>query len=79
MILNGITEVAGEMQIHPSTLRRWESLGLITPGRILLGENMVRVFTDQETRLLKRVKDLMNQGYRLRSAFDIANEEEEEE
>ena len=78
MILNGITEVANETQIHPSRLRRWESLGLIAPGRILLGENMVRVYTDEETRLLKRVKELLNQGYRLRPAFAIANEEEEE-
>ncbi len=78
MILNGITEVAKETQIHPSTLRRWESLGLITPGRILLGENMVRVYSDEETQLLKGVKELMNQGYRLRAAFAIANEEEEE-
>jgi DNA-binding transcriptional MerR regulator len=78
MILNGINEVFKETGIHPSSLRRWESLGLIVPGRIVFGQTWVRVYSDQDLALLKRVKVLMDQGYRLRPAFDKATEELDE-
>jgi len=70
MVLNGINEVAKETGIHPSSLRRWESLGLIAPGRISFGETWVRVYSDEDVELLKRVKGLMDEGYKLRAAFE---------
>jgi hypothetical protein len=72
MIYNGIKVVSEETGIHPSTLRRWETLGLIVPGRIYFGETMVRIYTDEELGLLKRVKQLIGEGYRVRPAFDKA-------
>jgi hypothetical protein len=75
MILNGINEVSKETGIHPSSLRRWESLGFIAPGRISFGETWVRVYTDEEVELLRRVKALMDEGFRLRPAFEKAAEE----
>ncbi len=70
MILNGINEVSKETGIHPSSLRRWESLGFIAPGRISFGETWVRVYSDDEVELLKQVKRLMDEGYKLRAAFE---------
>jgi DNA-binding transcriptional MerR regulator len=78
MILNGINEISKESGIHPSSLRRWESLGLIAPGRIVFGETWVRVYSDQDLALLKRVKELMDDGYRVRPAFDKATAELDE-
>ena len=76
MILNGINEVSRETGIHPSSLRRWESLGFIAPGRISFGETWVRVYSDQDVELLKRAKRLMDEGYNLRAAFERVGERE---
>jgi DNA-binding transcriptional MerR regulator len=78
MILNGINEVSKETGIHPSSLRRWESQGLIAPGRIVFGQTWVRVYSDQDLGLLKRVKALLDEGYRVRPAFDKATKELDE-
>ncbi len=76
MILNGINEVSKETGIHQSSLRRWESLGFIAPGRISFGETWVRVYSDQDVELLKRAKRLMDGGYKLRAAFErVGNED----
>ncbi len=74
MILNGINEVSKETGIHPSSLRRWEALGFIAPGRISFGETWVRVYSDQDVELLKQVKKLMDEGYKLRAAFERVSE-----
>jgi hypothetical protein len=73
MILNGISEVSKETGIHPSSLRRWEALGFMAPGRISFGETWVRVYTDEEVELLKTVKRLIDEGYRVRPAFERAS------
>ena len=79
MILNGINEVSKETGIHPSSLRRWEGLGFIAPGRISFVETWVRVYSDEDVEMLKRVKRLMEDGYRLRAAFDKATEESQKD
>jgi DNA-binding transcriptional MerR regulator len=79
MILNGINDVSKETGIHPSSLRRWEYLGFIAPGRISFGETWVRVYSDDEVELLKHVKELMDEGYKLRRAFEKAAEDSEAE
>jgi hypothetical protein len=79
MILNGINEVSKETGIHASSLRRWESLGFIAPGRISFGETWVRVYSDVDVALLKRVKGLMDEGYKLRAAFERATGSSPEE
>jgi DNA-binding transcriptional MerR regulator len=70
MILNGFNEVARETGIHPSSLRRWESLGFIAPSRISFGWTWVRVYLDHEVELLKQVKLMLEEGYKLRRAFE---------
>jgi hypothetical protein len=72
MVLSGINEVSKETGIHPSCLRRWEALGFITPGRISFGETWVRVYSDEDMELLQRVKRLLDEGYKLRAAFEKA-------
>lgn len=74
MILNGINAVSRETGIHPSSLRRWEAQGLITPGRVDFGSTWVRIYTDAEVELLRRVKALMDEGYRVRAAFEKAEQ-----
>jgi DNA-binding transcriptional MerR regulator len=75
MVLNGINEVSKATGIHPSSLRRWESIGLIAPGRISFGDTWVRVYLDEDVELLKQVKQLMEEGYKLQWAFEKARNE----
>lgn len=75
MVLNGINEVSRETGIHTSSLRRWESIGLMAPSRISFGDTWVRVYSDEEVQMLKRVKRLMDEGYRLHWAFEKARNE----
>jgi hypothetical protein len=75
MIFNGINEVSKETGIHPSSLRRWEALGLIAPSRIFFGETAVRIYCDEDVEMLKKVKTLLDEGYKLRAAFDRVENE----
>jgi len=79
MIQMGISEVAEETGIHASSLRRWESLGFIARDRVSFRNTWVRLYSIKDIELLKRVKELMDAGYRLRPAFDRARQEIEEE
>ena len=72
MDLYGINVVSLETGIHESSLRRWEEKGLITPARVDLGKTTVRVYTADEVALLGRAKELMDGGYKLRKAPEIA-------
>jgi DNA-binding transcriptional MerR regulator len=75
MIMNGIGAVSVETGFSKSSLRRYESLGLISPGRLDFGEVWVRVYSDRDVQLLKRVRTLMDSGYQLRAAFEKAGQE----
>jgi DNA-binding transcriptional MerR regulator len=75
MIMNGIGAVSAETGFSKSSLRRYESLGLINPGRLNFGEVWVRVYSDQDVQLLKRVQTLIDTGYQLRAAFAKAGRE----
>ena len=79
MELFSINAVGKATGIHPSRLRRWEELGLITPLRVVLGEKSVRVYQEQDLTLLKRVKTLMDQGLVLGNAFWQAEQETKED
>lgn len=70
MELYGINAVSTETGVHESSLRRWESMGLICPGRVDLGKTTVRVFTREDVEALKKVKDLMDSGIKIRTAFE---------
>jgi MerR family transcriptional regulator, heat shock protein HspR len=70
MELYGINAVSKETGIHESSLRRWETMGLICPGRVDLGKTTVRVFTKEDMDALKKVKDLMDSGIKIRTAFE---------
>ena len=75
MVLNGINEIAEATGIHPSSLRRWESMGLIATDRIAFGQTWMRVFSDDDLELLKQVKRYMDEGYKLQWAFGKARNE----
>jgi DNA-binding transcriptional MerR regulator len=75
MILDGIGAVSEETGLSKSSLRRYESLGFISPGRIDFGNTWVRVYSREQVALLKEVKRLIDQGYRSRSAFERAGED----
>ncbi len=75
MILNGVNEVSEATGIHPSSLRRWESMGLISADRIAFGQTWMRVYSDTDLELLKKVKQFMDEGYKLQWAFEKARNE----
>lgn len=79
MDLYGIAVVSRETGIHESSLRRWEEMGLIDPARVDLGKTTVRVYTGDEVAVLRRAKELMDGGYKLRKALEIAELEAEME
>ena len=74
MVLNGINEVSEATGIHPSSLRRWESVGLIAADRKAFGKTWMRVYSDEDVDLLKQVKRLMDEGYKLQWAFEKARD-----
>lgn len=75
----GIREVSQQTGIHESSLRRSDDMGLITPGRIQFGTSRVRMYTEDELKLLCRVKELIDSGFQLRKAVEIARVEAEVE
>jgi len=77
MDLYGIAVVSRETGIHESSLRRWEEMNLISPSRVDLGKTTVRVYTAEEVALLGRAKELIDGGYKLRKALEIATLEAE--
>jgi MerR family transcriptional regulator, heat shock protein HspR len=79
MDLYGITDVSRETGVHPSSLRRWEDMGLIKPARLDCGTNGMRMYSEEEMELLRRVKELMDEGVTLKTAFMWATGKENSE
>ncbi len=75
MPLIGISAVVEETGIHPSSLRRWENLGLLRPRRLDCGGQSIRVYFEDDVALLKTVKALLDEGYKLTPAFRKAKEQ----
>ncbi len=72
MNVKTIGDVTKETEIHPVTLRRWETLNLIKPERMSIGGRSVRVYSPAQVDLLKRVKELLDEGFNLQAAFKRA-------
>jgi hypothetical protein len=53
------------------TLRRWESMSFFSADRVLLGDNEMRIYSDQLVDLLRRVKNLIDACVRVRVAFEF--------
>ena len=53
--------------------------GINSTRRISFGETWVRVYSDEDVELLKQVKELMDEGYKLRRAFEKAGEDSQSE
>ncbi len=72
MSVKTIGDVTKETGVHPATLRRWETLNLIKPERMSIGGRSVRVYSLTQVNLLKRVKELLDEGFNLQAAFKRA-------
>jgi len=77
MAINTIGTVSSITEIHPSSLRRWESLGYIRPLRMFLSGASQWIYTDAQVELLKRVEANLDEGYQLKWAFLMAKEKDE--
>jgi len=66
----GINAAAKSTGITESTLRRWEANGFFTADRVFLGDNEMRMYSDQLVDLLRRVKNVIDSGMRVRTAFE---------
>jgi DNA-binding transcriptional MerR regulator len=75
----GIDFVAKELDVHPSSLRRWEENGQISPERATMGKTTLRIYDEKTMRLLRRAKELMGKGMRVSDAFGRAHDEIEGE
>jgi MerR family transcriptional regulator, heat shock protein HspR len=58
----GIDFVAHELDVHSSSLRRWEENGLISPERATMGKTTLRIYDEKTMRLLRHAKTLMDSG-----------------
>lgn len=54
-----ISVVARLLGVHPQTLRQLERDGLLEPART---ESNIRLYSDNDLKLLKRILELMSQG-----------------
>jgi MerR family transcriptional regulator, heat shock protein HspR len=77
----GITAVAHELRVHPSSLRRWEESEVIFPERVDMGRTTLRIYDEYTVQVLRLAKELMDEGMEFREAFDqayyqIANQED---
>jgi MerR family transcriptional regulator, heat shock protein HspR len=68
----GIDFVAHELDVHPSSLRRWEDNGLISPERATMGKTTLRIYDEKAMRVLRRAKALMDSGIGVKAAFEQA-------
>ncbi len=75
----GIHAVAEKLNVHPSSLRRWEENGLISPERATMGKTTLRIYDEQTMLVLRRAKEFMDTGMAVRDAFGQAHEEIEHE
>jgi MerR family transcriptional regulator, heat shock protein HspR len=73
----GIDFVAHEMDVHPSSLRRWEDNGLISPERVAMGKTTLRIYGEETMRMLRRAKEFMDTGMGASDAFGRARAESE--
>lgn len=71
----GIDFVAKELDVHPSSLRRWEQSGLVSPERATMGKTTLRIYDEMTMRLLRRAKELMNAGMSVSDAFGRVHDE----
>lgn len=71
----GINAVAQELLVHPSSLRRWEENGLISPERVTMGKTTLRIYDLETMRVLRRAKTWMDTGMSLSEAFGRAHDE----
>ena len=69
----GINATAKSSGISESTLRHWKSMDFFTADRVLLGDNEMRIYSDKLVDLLRRVKNVIDDGLRLRAAFEFIN------
>jgi MerR family transcriptional regulator, heat shock protein HspR len=74
----GIDFVAHELGVHPSSLRRWEDHGLISPERVAMGKTTLRISDKKNMRVLRRAKELMDSGMSVSDAFGRARDEIEQ-
>jgi MerR family transcriptional regulator/heat shock protein HspR len=58
-VISVFAEIAG---VHPQTLRNYERIGLLSPGRTSGGS---RRFSDADLAALRRIQELTNQGVNL--------------
>lgn len=73
MSFYGIDFVAHELDLHPSSLRRWEENGLISTERATM-KTTLRIYDGETMWLLRRAKALMDLGMSLSDAFGLARD-----
>jgi MerR family transcriptional regulator, heat shock protein HspR len=71
----GIDFVAHELDVHPSSLRRWEENGLISPELATMGKTTLRIYDEKTMRLLRHAKTRMDSGMTVAEAFAQARDE----
>jgi DNA-binding transcriptional MerR regulator len=67
---------ASEMTgVSQRMLRAWEGRHIPLPERIVCGERAYRMYSQQDIKLIKRIKEYQDQGYTLKMASQKAHED----
>lgn len=64
------SDAAREAGISLRQLYYWERIGILRPGRQVSGSREFRRYTEEDVVLLKKVKELIDEGFTLKSAMD---------
>ena len=66
--LYSISYVAKTAGVSSRQLYYWEYLGIVKPGYAQFGSYSYRRYSQQDVNLLTRIKNLLDEGYTLRTA-----------
>ena len=71
----GIGDTAKMTGVSEKQLRHWEGLYIPEPERVVCGMRAYRRYTESQVKLIRRIKEFLNQGFMLKTASKMAHAE----
>ena len=68
----GIGDTAEMTGVSQKQLRSWEGKHIPQPERVVCGERAYRRYTEDQIKLIRKIKQYRDQGFTLKSASEMA-------
>ena len=68
----GIGDTAEMTGVSQKQLRSWEGKHIPQPERVVCGERAYRRYTEDQIKLIRKIKQYRDEGYTLQSASEMA-------